>query len=504
MLNMRLISRVSALAFLVGLCVPAGATPPAFPGAEGFGAVASGGRGGQVIYVTSLAADPNGQTAGTLNWALRQTGARTILFKVSGVIHAAANLVHGDVTIAGQTSPGGIIVRGLICDGHYEQNSCDNVIVRHLATRPAWNLPLPGGGERLDDGLRLDGIHAFIFDHISVANAADEAIQISWASDGTIQYSTLGETVGDHADRGGMLINYSVAAKPQNRLSVHHNLWYRIGGRLPEITCEASALPGNPGETADCLAHPLQLEVSMNLVHDPGFTLWYNRDVDQNSALGPYRVQFNYVGNRWQTRADFPYGMLLHDLLDVSTNELYVSGNTMSRYAAYADYQLFYCCNDFPGNVPNTGLGSATRRASRHAFPAIDYDTTGLAARIESLAGRLPHDPQSRRYAANARSVVYSPSSYEVAEADDAFDLDFDPASPPAAPVDSDNDGMPDSFEQRYAALGLNPGVFDANAAQLSVPFTGVNGYTNLECYLNWLADQRLAEADRIFGSSLE
>lgn len=87
--------------------------------------MATGGRGGRVLYVTTLHPDPNGELPGSLNWALRQSGPSSILFKVSGVIPAAANIVHGDVTIAGQTSPGGIIVRGLICDGHYECNTCN-------------------------------------------------------------------------------------------------------------------------------------------------------------------------------------------------------------------------------------------------------------------------------------------------------------------------------------------------------------------------------------------
>lgn len=52
--------------------------PPAFPGAEGFGATATGGRGGQVLYVTTLAADPKGEIPGSLNWALRQEGPRYI------------------------------------------------------------------------------------------------------------------------------------------------------------------------------------------------------------------------------------------------------------------------------------------------------------------------------------------------------------------------------------------------------------------------------------------
>ena len=162
---------------------------PAFPGAEGFGAIASGGRGGAVYSVTTLDPDPGGTIPGSLNHALRQSGPRTIVFRVSGVIHGIANIVHGDVTIAGQTSPGGIIVRGLICDGHYEQNACDNVIVRHLRSRPAWNLTVPAGGERLDDALRLDGINRAIFDHVSLAHATDEALQISWASDITVQDS---------------------------------------------------------------------------------------------------------------------------------------------------------------------------------------------------------------------------------------------------------------------------------------------------------------------------
>ncbi|MCS7070800.1 MAG: hypothetical protein NZM00_04790, partial [Anaerolinea sp.] len=119
----------------------AGIDLPAFPGAEGFGAAATGGRGGRVITVTTLA--PSGP--GSLQAALAEPGPRTIVFAVSGVIPAVANIIHGDVTIAGQTSPGGIIVRGILCDGHYEVNDCDNLIIRHLRSRPAPHL-LPAEG----------------------------------------------------------------------------------------------------------------------------------------------------------------------------------------------------------------------------------------------------------------------------------------------------------------------------------------------------------------------
>ena len=44
----------------------------AFPGAEGFGKYTSGGRGGKVVYVTSLEDDTEGAIPGTLRWAIAQ------------------------------------------------------------------------------------------------------------------------------------------------------------------------------------------------------------------------------------------------------------------------------------------------------------------------------------------------------------------------------------------------------------------------------------------------
>ncbi len=478
----------------------------AFPGAEGFGAIASGGRGGAVYPVTTLDPDPAGVLPGSLNHALRQSGPRYVVFKVSGVIHGIANIVHGDVTVAGQTSPGGVVVRGLVCDGHYERNDCDNIIVRHLRLRPAWSDPLPSGGERLDDGLRLDGIDRFIIDHVSIAHATDEAVQVSWASHGTIQRSIFAETVGDHADRGGMLLNYSHAEHPQDQISVIKNLWYRIGGRLPEITCEASGYDGDPGSSADCQSHPLSLEMSNNLYFDPGFLVWYNRDVDQNVALGPYRQRLNLVNNDLRVRAGFAYGMALHDLLDVADNQLYVSGNRLSRYPLFADYALFHCCNDFPDHAPNTDLGVASRLATRLAHGDVDYiATASLRDALLSDSGAYPVDPMDRRIRANVASGVIDPTPHDTPLAIDSFALDFAPGSPPQAPLDSDHDGMPDAFEAQHAGLGLDAGVADHKGSDLSVPLTGVAGYTNLEVDLNLLAEQRVADANaRVFGDGFE
>ena len=205
-------------------------TIPAFPGAEGFGAVATGGRGGNVYYVTNL----NCSGPGSLQNGLNQAGAKYILFKVSGVIPCAAEVFKGDVTIAGQTSPAGVIVRGIILDEIYEQNTNSrNVIIRHLRSRPKPTQTLPSQGYVLDDGLRLDGASNVIVDHCSFANAIDESVQISHSRNITIQNSMLSETLGEHFHLGGMLVNYSRADHPQDNISIHHNVWNRIGGRFP-------------------------------------------------------------------------------------------------------------------------------------------------------------------------------------------------------------------------------------------------------------------------------
>lgn len=77
----------------------------AFPGAEGFGRYATGGRGGKVYHVTTL---DDGTKPGTLRHAVEQEGPRTVVFDVAGTIFLDAPLrvTNGDITLAGQSAPG--------------------------------------------------------------------------------------------------------------------------------------------------------------------------------------------------------------------------------------------------------------------------------------------------------------------------------------------------------------------------------------------------------------
>lgn len=87
-------------------CPLAAATPATTPAEE----VLVGGRFGRVVWVTNLQDDG----PGSLRYALRTGGERTVLFRVGGEIHLSRpiEITHPQLTLAGQTAPGGIAIRG--------------------------------------------------------------------------------------------------------------------------------------------------------------------------------------------------------------------------------------------------------------------------------------------------------------------------------------------------------------------------------------------------------
>ena len=445
----------------------------AFPGAEGFGAYATGGRDGSVIYVTNL----NATGPGSLQWAIDQPGARYILFKVSGLIDTQIHLTNGDVTIAGQTSPGGITIRGLVTyETPYQDQTVrapsdfsENWILQHIRIRP-------GAGGPSDDGLRLRYTRNDIVDHVSIGNATDEAIEISYSNNITVQNTIIAETVGGHSFYGGVLMNYSNPAHgfALYNVSLHHNVFNRIEGRLPEGSRESAAAANSF----------MNLELSNYLYWDPRFFIALG--VDTAVAGGqPIYWKLNAVNNYFRTANGFQFGMFDDQILNVARNELFVSGNRMSLYQARSDYQLFYCCNDYPSETgPDATSRRAQSRTSRHPFPEITYTPTDqLRSVLLNTAGAWPRDPMDIRLMQTVAADAISSAPIATNPANDALLPPYS-GTAPAPPADTDNDGMPDTWETGKV---LDPTVANTNARRLSTA-----GYTDLEVYLHELSTSRI------------
>ncbi|KAF9259580.1 pectate lyase [Marasmius fiardii PR-910] len=244
----------------------------AFPGAEGYGKYARGGRGGKVVKVTTLADDGTG----SLRWALtEQTGPRTIVFDVGGVITLNSRLaVNSDhITVAGQTAPGKGIV---ITNEPFGLSGASDVIIRHVRVRPG-----KASGDTVD-GMGMAGSNHCIIDRCSVGWSIDESFSSRGAFNITLQRTMISEplNVAGHKNYPpGTAHGYS-ASIGGDIGSFHHNLLAHAEGRSWSM---AGGLDGNNVFAG-------RLDIRNNVVYNFG---------DRTTDGGAHQV--NFVSNYYKT-----------------------------------------------------------------------------------------------------------------------------------------------------------------------------------------------------------
>ncbi len=437
----------------------------AFPTAWGAGSDVTGGRGGQVIHVTTLDWD----APGGLREAIATAGPRTIVFDVSGVIDATSqgdfeSIVVGsdfnDLTIAGQTAPeGGITVR----TSEFMFRDVDNVIIRHVRFRQ-----VPGSPR---DAMWMTGVSKLVIDHCTFSHGGDEAASVSrsvgMSGEVTVQRSLFqdsktGTILGVAGAPGDFTYAFNLAANISHRFpnpqgeghyDIFNNVVYNWKNRLIRIT---------GGGTYNIVDNVYKS--AANGIRQPS---WFG----ENGDLTP-RLQ------KVQTQADDAPEIHAARSIIIPTQRPTPQADDRDTFTVFAGSHL---TEGDP--VPDSYF--------------VDVEHPRVGAQPPTLTAAQAYDDVLADVGANrwldADGVAHPyVDDYDAATLqmvrDDGYTGDFydDRTSIPQPTVpentrppgfDTDRDGMPDAWE---LAQGFDPNDPSDHALDADG-----DGYTNLEEYLN-------------------
>ena len=433
-------------------CVPGNC--PAFPGAEGEGRFAAGGRGGDVYHVTTV----NDTGAGSLRDGVSSgSGARTVVFDVAGIIDLKSPLRinRANLTLAGQTAPGqGIVIRGYQVDVR-----ADDVIIQHLRFRAGDIHKKTSSSDGFtEDSLTINGKN-IIVDHVSASWGIDECLSGGSAFENlTVQYCIIAEglyhTKLFHGEYDPNHPGHSMGSlfKPSDgdgNVSVHHNLYAHNNNRNPAI----GTYDTNQRMRAD---------IRNNVIYDCP-TMGYTSGASE-------RIEMNYVGNYGVFGPDSNHGELFNPNTPNNVR-IFQTDNRIDKSKNGA----------FDGVDQGWSMfgPDGTHVSSPFTFEPVTTQAADIALPLVlEQAGALPwaRDSVDVRVVAS----VHQSTGGLIDSQDDVGGWgSIDPGSPV---VDTDRDGMPDGWESVY---GTDPSQPDNNGDQDG------DGYTNLEAYLHWAARPR-------------
>ena len=450
----------------------------AFPTAEGYGAKATGGRGGNVFHVTNLSDNKRNPQRGSLRHALEElSGPRTIVFDVGGVIDLESNIrILGDnVTLAGQTAPNrGVCLRGggLVLRG-------DDIIVRHICTRRGQHTD--GAHRDVADGFAIDNAKRVIVDHGSVSWTQDESMQ-TWfegTQDITIQYSMFVEPLFGVFDPDRYAASYGPLLGQGRRQSFHHNLIVSQNRRGPRVGAESVDVVNNivanyrsvgthvtdkPGDGIE----PRFANITNNVYVAGPDTMGPPIEIDKTNENAS--IYFN--GNRSPT--DFDTELPVNNRNN--SGKLAGLARTPNARPAWAEIK-----QQTAQEVWKTLLDKVGARV-----PVLD-DVDSLAiAQVTDGTAKVVDCVDDSTLAKSLLAECKTESSY----GEWPF-ADYPTASRPAG-FDTDGDGMPNAWERSH---GLDP----ENAGDRNGDMVG-DGWTNLEYYLNQLAGDYGSSSGGISG----
>lgn len=445
----------------------------AFPGADGYGKYATGGRGYPVYIVNSLA---DTYTQGTLRHAVAQSN-RIIIFAVSGTINIynRLNITGSNLTIAGQTAPPeGITIRNYPV---YVQG--DNIIIRYLRFR------MGDAAKQQDDALQGQNRNNIIIDHCSMSWSTDECASFYGNKNFTMQWCILSESLrisvhdkGTHG-YGGIWGG--------EKASFHHNFLAHHDSRNPRFC--GSRYTNRPADE--------RVDFRNNIIYNWG----------ANSGYAGEGGEYNMVNNYYRAGAATSSGSL--NRIFQPNGQDPTAGNAQTANV----WGKFWLAGNIMHNdatvTANNWLGFQPKETNNAPLPAggvqsiklvqafvVPQKTTHTAEVafqkvLNYVGASLRRDAIDERITTEAKNgtITYpigakgSKNGLIDTQSDVGGWITFDSQT---ALTDTDQDGMPDMFE---TANGLNP-----NSAADAITKTLSTHYTNLEVYINSLVQHIVDE----------
>ncbi|MFA9392149.1 MAG: LamG-like jellyroll fold domain-containing protein [Prolixibacteraceae bacterium] len=429
--------------FLIFLVYSLNAQQLAFPGATGFGRFATGGRGGAVVHVTNL----NDSGSGSFRDAVSQPN-RTVVFDVAGIINIQSRIVFSkNLTIAGQTAPGeGVVVYG---DG-VSFSGADNTICRYMRFR------MGAVGSSGKDAAGIANGKDMIFDHVSVTWGRDETFSISWDDKGTvptnitIQNSIIGQGLQTHS-AGGLI-------QTIGGVTLFRNLYIDNHTRNPKVK-------------------GLNQYVN-NVVYNWGgggcYILGDSEGTSWATIVNNYFIEGPNTSVSTYSRANENFQLYAEGNYEDAT----LDGNLNGHLSQKSDYGPALWVED-PSFWEAIPAGDANKIPQMH--PVIDELMTAEEAYawiVDNVGCTLPVRDQVDLFLIDELTSLGKKG----------FIISNEKELPTGGPgtifvgeklSDTDNDGMPDSWE---VLNGTNKSVNDA-------AIIGADGYSNIEKYINSITE---------------
>ncbi len=450
----------------------------AFPGAEGYGRFARGGRGGVVVKVTNL----NDSGPGSFRDAIEgDYGPRTVVFDVGGLITLESDVIISGarpyITVAGQTAPGkGICFR----KQQFALSGPRDVICRFVRVRVG-----DISGET-QNGSGMSGADHTIMDHVSISWGIDEELSTRTAKNCTFQRSLISEAlnIAGHQNYDPGTRHGYAATVGGDIASLHHNLLAHCEGRNWSL---GGGLDAN-GFYAG------RLDIFNNVVYN-----WRSRTTDG----GAHQVKF--VNNYYKAGAASLQSYALNAQYGgfPGTQQYYFAGNVMTPGGSITTG--FTTNNQAAGKTTSTEGGGTLPENSNPPYSAwvsapffpsyamIDEVTNAYRKVLSDVGCNLPqiddHDARVIRETIDGTYTYTGQGPYggspglPNSQNDVGGWEDYGNYSRPAD-WDSDHDGLPGWWEQ---IKGLNPNSAPGDFSDSNGDPDG-DEYTNLEDYLNWLA----------------